>query len=184
MLAADIKTNNRDDVPGYGFQLKKRATALTESWPALEEVSNNHLMLGHIMEWFYNGLGGIKQQPNSVAFKELLVSPAIVGDITHAKTSFFSPYGIIKSEWSLEGMNLSMHIEVPFNTRAIICFPTLNRNSITENGKPIDLQKDIQYISVDNGKSLYRVGSGKYSFRLRMDVFNAKGEIIKAVETL
>ncbi|MDP4205587.1 MAG: family 78 glycoside hydrolase catalytic domain, partial [Bacteroidota bacterium] len=38
--------NARDDVPGYGFQLKKGATALTESWPALEEVSNNHLMLG------------------------------------------------------------------------------------------------------------------------------------------
>ena len=40
--------NARDDVPGYGFQLKKGATALTESWAALEEVSNNHLMLGHL----------------------------------------------------------------------------------------------------------------------------------------
>ncbi len=50
-----FEMNNRDDVPGYGYQLKKGATALTESWPALEEVSNNHLMLGHIMEWFYTG---------------------------------------------------------------------------------------------------------------------------------
>ena len=49
---------NRDDVPGYGFQLKKGATALTELWQALEIVSNNHLMLGHVMEWFYAGLGG------------------------------------------------------------------------------------------------------------------------------
>src|SRR5699024_7281256 len=39
--------NARDDVPGYGYQLKKGATALTESWAALERVSNNHLMLGH-----------------------------------------------------------------------------------------------------------------------------------------
>ena len=45
--------NARDDVPGYGYQLKKGATALTESWPALENVSNNHLMLGHLMDWFY-----------------------------------------------------------------------------------------------------------------------------------
>lgn len=50
--------NSRTDVPGYGYQLQKGATALTESWAALEEVSNNHLMLGHIMEWFYSGLGG------------------------------------------------------------------------------------------------------------------------------
>ena len=56
--------NNRDDVPGYGFQLKKGATALTESWAALENVSNNHLMFGHIMEWFYSGLAGISQEEN------------------------------------------------------------------------------------------------------------------------
>ena len=43
--------NCRNDVPGYGYQLAKGATALTESWPALAEVSNNHLMLGHIMAW-------------------------------------------------------------------------------------------------------------------------------------
>lgn len=164
-----FEMNNRDDVPGYGFQLKKGATALTESWPALEEVSNNHLMLGHIMEWFYNGLGGIKQQQNSVAFKELLISPAIVGDITQTKTSFVSPYGTIKSEWSREGKNLSMYVDVPFNTSATISFPTLDRNSIIENGNPIDNQKDIQYLSAENGRSLYRVGSGYYNFKLKMD---------------
>jgi len=48
-----FEMNNRDDVPGYGYQLKKGATTLTESWAALEEVSNNHLMLGHLMEWFF-----------------------------------------------------------------------------------------------------------------------------------
>ena len=164
-----FEMNNRNDVPGYGFQLEKGATALTESWPALEEVSNNHLMLGHIMEWFYNGLGGIKQQQNSVAFKDLLISPAIVGDITQTKTSFGSPYGTIKSEWSREGKNLNIHIEVPYNTSATISFPTLDRSSITENGKSIDSQKDIQYLSADNGKSFYRVGSGSYNFKLKMD---------------
>ena len=51
--------NNRDDVPGYGYQLKKGATALTESWDALGRKSNNHLMLGHLEEWLYTGLGGI-----------------------------------------------------------------------------------------------------------------------------
>ena len=45
--------NSRTDAPGYGYQLAKGATALTESWQALENVSNNHLMLGHLMEWFY-----------------------------------------------------------------------------------------------------------------------------------
>ena len=63
--------NARNDVPGYGFQLEKGATALTESWPALENVSNNHLMLGHLMEWFYAGLGGIGQSEQSAAYRRL-----------------------------------------------------------------------------------------------------------------
>ena len=37
------RMNSRSDVPGYGYQLKQEATALTESWQALPTVSNNHL---------------------------------------------------------------------------------------------------------------------------------------------
>jgi hypothetical protein len=161
--------NFRNDVPGYGFQLKKGATALTESWAALEEVSNNHLMLGHVMEWFYTGLGGIKQQENSVAFKDLIIRPEIVGDITESKTSYQSPYGIIKSEWTRNGKKLILHLEVPFNANATVYLPTLNRASVTESDKPIDQLKDIQYVGLENGKSLYKVGSGSYTFKLKID---------------
>ncbi|MCX6262715.1 MAG: family 78 glycoside hydrolase catalytic domain, partial [Bacteroidia bacterium] len=79
--------NARDDVPGYGFQLKKGATALTESWAALEIVSNNHLMLGHLMEWFYSGLGGIDQEESSMGYKKIIIKPEMVGDITFSKTN-------------------------------------------------------------------------------------------------
>ena len=48
--------NSRDDVPGYGYQLKHGATALTETGRLIRIVSNNHFMLGHLMEWFYAGL--------------------------------------------------------------------------------------------------------------------------------
>ncbi len=161
--------NFRDDVPGYGFQLKKGATALTESWPALEEVSNNHLMLGHLMEWFYTGLGGIKQEENSVAFKNIIIRPEIVGDITQVSTSYQSPYGMIRSEWKKENNVMEMKVVIPANTTATIYLPTLNRSSITVDGKPVDNQKDIHYVNSDNGKSLYRIGSGSYNFKLKID---------------
>ena len=95
--------NARDDVPGYGYQLKKGATALTESWPALENVSNNHLMLGHLMDWFYIGLGGISQSKTSVAYKEVVIKPEMVGDLTWVKSSYQSPYGEIRSDWEKSG---------------------------------------------------------------------------------
>jgi len=153
--------NFRNDVPGYGFQLKKGATALTESWPALEEVSNNHLMLGHIMEWFYTGLGGIKQEENSVAFRNIIIRPEIVGDITWVKSSYQSPCGLIRSEWKKEGNILEMKVEIPANTSATIFFPTNQQASVTENGTKVAVSKTI------DGKYYCKIGSGSYIYRMK-----------------
>ena len=152
--------NFRNDVPGYGFQLKKGATALTESWPALEEVSNNHLMLGHIMEWFYTGLGGIKQADNSVAFRNIIIRPEIVGDLTWVKSSYQSPYGKIRSDWKKVGKSLEMKVEIPANSTATIFFPTRQESSVTENGKKIVVSKS------EDGKYFCKVGSGSYIFQM------------------
>ncbi|MEO8406249.1 MAG: family 78 glycoside hydrolase catalytic domain, partial [Chitinophagaceae bacterium] len=79
--------NSRSDVPGYGYQLAHGATALTESWQAYPSVSNNHFMLGHLMEWFYAGLAGIKNAENGIAFKNMEIRPQPVGDVTKAEAS-------------------------------------------------------------------------------------------------
>ena len=152
--------NFRNDVPGYGFQLKKGATALTESWPALEEVSNNHLMLSHIMEWFYTGLGGIKQEENSTAFQKIIIRPEIVGDITWVKSSYQSSYGLIRSEWKKEQNILEMKVEIPANTSATIYLPTNQEGSVTENGKKTTVSKTA------DSKYFCKVGSGSYIFRM------------------
>lgn len=115
--------NNRSDVPGYGYQLAKGATALTESWQALPNVSNNHLMLGHIMEWFYEGLAGISQEQNSVGYKSIVIRPQLVGDVTYAGATYQSPYGTIKSYWKKTGNHFQLNITVPANTTASIFLP-------------------------------------------------------------
>jgi alpha-L-rhamnosidase len=130
--------NSRDDVPGYGFQLKHGATALTESWQAYESVSNNHFMLGHLMEWFYAGLAGIKQSNSSVAYKNIEIRPQPVGDVTAAKAKFHSPYGEIMSEWKKKGKQFELSVTIPVNTTADLYLPGV--------AKPI------------------KIGSGKYRF--------------------
>src|SRR5258707_382297 len=55
--------NNQSDRPGYGLQLKKGATSLTEAWDARRSSSQNHFMLGKIMEWFYHDLAGLQCDP-------------------------------------------------------------------------------------------------------------------------
>ncbi|MFI5131473.1 MAG: family 78 glycoside hydrolase catalytic domain [Chitinophagales bacterium] len=134
--------NNRDDVPGYGYQLKHGATALTESWQAYPNVSNNHFMLGHLMEWFYAGLCGIKQAKDAVAFNKIEIRPQPVGDIKSARASFHSPYGEIKTDWKKDGKTFILNLTIPVNATAEIYLPG--------NQKPV------------------KIGSGKYTYTVKL----------------
>ena len=154
--------NNRDDVAGYGFQLKKGATALTESWQALAEVSNNHLMLGHIMEWFYSGLAGIAQEENSVAYKHIRIRPQPVGNISFAKGKFHSPYGWITTDWKKDKDHFLLQVQVPVNTTANVYLPITAISKIYNNN--IALQSN-DYVIKDN-MAIIKIGSGKYEFEV------------------
>lgn len=135
--------NSRDDVPGYGFQLKHGATALTESWQAYESVSNNHLMLGHLQEWFYAGLAGIKQTDNSVAYKNIEIRPQPVGDVRAAKATFNSPYGQIVSDWKIVNGIFELNVSIPANTTATIYLP--------------------------GNSKIIKTGSGNYQYKIKMN---------------
>lgn len=115
--------NSRSDVPGYGFQLAHGATALTESWQAFPDESNNHFMLGHLMEWFYAGLCGIQQSGESVGYNKIVIRPQAVGDITSAKAEYHSPYGMIKTDWNKKSGLFELRVSIPVNTTAEIILP-------------------------------------------------------------
>jgi alpha-L-rhamnosidase len=152
--------NSRDDVPGYGYQLARGATALTESWQALPSVSNNHFMLGHLLEWFYSGLGGIRQENDAVAFKHIKIHPDMVKGVTHAETSYASPYGLISTAWKKEGTGLSLDVEIPANTTATIYIPATAGQQLIEGNKTAP-SAQLRY---EKGRILIRTGSGKYHF--------------------
>ncbi|MCZ4224825.1 family 78 glycoside hydrolase catalytic domain [Pedobacter rhodius] len=154
--------NNRSDVPGYGYQLAKGATALTESWQGADNASNNHFMLGHLMEWFYSGLAGIRPAENSVGFRQIDIRPEIVGDVSAAKAEYVSPYGLIKSEWKLVNGVFELNTVIPANAKATIYLPVKANSQITKNGEIIDM--NIADRNLEQGRHSIQVGSGKYLF--------------------
>lgn len=156
--------NSRSDVPGYGYQIAKGATALTESWSALPTNSNNHFMLGHIMEWFYRGLLGIDQTRNSVAFKEIIVDPEVVGDVTSAKGSYESMYGTISTEWKKQDYSFHLKVTIPANTTAFVYLPAISSSKIFEGNNLLKNVKSIKFLGFEKGKAKLKIGSGSYSF--------------------
>ena len=161
--------NCQSDRPGYGYQLKKGATSLTESWQALHTASHNHCMLGHLMEWLYGGIGGIRPDPESVAFKDFIVDSEPVGDITSASVSFRSPYGVISNDWKIEDDDLNQKITVPVGTRARVYLPASSSEKILVDRQPIADQTHIRYIGQEKGKSVFEIESGTYEIRVAVD---------------
>jgi hypothetical protein len=157
--------NSKRDVPGYGYQLSKGATSLTESWAGLRDVSNNHMMLGHLMEWFFSGIGGIRQMPGSKAYDHVLISPEIVGDITWAETSFQSVHGKISSSWEISDHNFSLKVAIPVNCKATIVIPQSDADKISENGIPVRSSGNITIKNESAGRILLETGSGQYLFK-------------------
>ena len=151
--------NNRSDVPGYGYQLAKGATALTESWQALPSVSNNHFMLGHIMEWFYAGLAGIKPADDAVAYNKIVIRPQPVGDVTSASASYNSAYGLISSDWKKHDGVFELNIQIPVNTTAMVYLPVEASAKISMNDKP------VSGVFYNDKGVMIQVGSGTYHFK-------------------
>lgn len=167
--ASDIiyDMNCKYDVPGYGWQLAHGATSLTESWQAYGFVSNNHCMLGHLMEWLFSGLGGIRQQEGSVAWKNILIKPEPVGDIREANTSYESPYGLIQTAWKKNKDEFTLRVEIPANSFASVYLPTNDIQQVSESGVSLSKQNNITVGKSDKGNLIAKIGSGVYLFNVK-----------------
>ena len=121
-------------------------------------------MLGHIMEWFYGDLAGIRCDPDAVAFKKIIIRPTPIGDVTWAKASYESARGTISSEWKRSGGRLTMALTIPPNTTATVYVPTSESGSVTEGGKPASAANGVKFLRKENQCAVYEVGSGAYQF--------------------
>ncbi len=76
---------------------------------------------GSIGQWFFRTLGGIRHA--APGFKEILIKPSIVGDLTHVNTWHDCPHGRIVSNWKITGGKLEMAVTIPPGTTATVKIP-------------------------------------------------------------
>ena len=156
--------NNQTDKPGYGYQLKMGATSLTEAWDARRANSQNHFMLGQIMEWFYGDLAGIAPDPDGPGFKRIIVRPQPVGDVTWAKASYDSVRGKIVSSWKRDGGKFFLTVTIPANTTARVYVPAKSSGGVTEGGRIASGRTGVKFLRTEGDRALFEVGSGRYEF--------------------
>jgi alpha-L-rhamnosidase len=133
----------RTDAPSYGAQLAAGATALTEAWDASPGSSQNHLMLGHLEEWFYAGLAGIRPDTASPGLRRIRIEPEVVGGLTSVDATWDTFRGPVAVHWRLAGDDFHMTVEIPPGIDAEVSLP----------GKP--------------ARPMREIASGRYEFEVK-----------------
>jgi alpha-L-rhamnosidase len=164
--------------PSWGYMVEKGATTIWELWNSDTERpegmnSRNHYALGGIGEWVYGYLGGLKPDIEHPGFKQSLIAPRPVGDLTWAKTTRETAYGDLLVDWKIEGNVFHMDVAIPPNTTSIVTIPktgisfsviTIDGTEVFREGNGIDNIDTIQFIAEDENGVSFKVGSGSYSF--------------------
>ena len=140
-LALKIATN--DTYPSWGYMVRNGATTIWELWngntadPSMN--SGNHVMLlGDLILWEYEYLGGIRAlEPG---YKKIQLKPYPIEGLDFVNCSYNSVSGLIESNWKRDGNRFEWYITIPANTEAEVWIPT------------------------KNGYKIKTLGSGKYQF--------------------
>ncbi len=132
--------------PSWGYMVEKGATTIWELWNGDTAIkwmnSGNHVMLlGDLISWYYEHLGGIRSSREQVAFKHIILKPDFdIEELSKVNTSYITPYGKVVSSWSKTPMHLEWDVTIPANTTAEIHLP---------NGKVERIGSGSYHYSVD-----------------------------------
>jgi Alpha-L-rhamnosidase N-terminal domain./Bacterial alpha-L-rhamnosidase. len=130
-LALQIAAN--DTYPSWGYMVRNGATTIWELWngntadPAMN--SGNHVMLlGDLILWEYEYLGGIRAlEPG---YKKIQLKPYPIDGLDFVNCAYNSVSGRIESNWKRNGKRFEWEITIPANTEAEVWIPTKNSYKI------------------------------------------------------
>lgn len=113
--------------PSYRVFADTGLTTLPEYWN-YEELwlgsmvrSRNHAMMGHVREWMTSFVLGLR--PQAPGWTKMLVAPYAAAELTYAKGSVMTPWGIVKVSWKKENESFSLAASIPPGITVTVCMP-------------------------------------------------------------
>ena len=124
-----LKIASNDTYPSWGYMVRNGATTIWELWngntadPSMN--SGNHVMLlGDLILWEYEYLGGIRALEPGYSMIQL--KPYPIEGLGFVNCAYESVSGRIESHWKREGNHFEWDFVIPANTTAEVCLPTTN----------------------------------------------------------
>ncbi len=156
--------------PSWLYPVTMGATTIWERWNGIEPDSTfqtptmnsfNHYAYGAIGDWMYRNITGLDTFEDHPGYKKIRIKPHTGGDLTYASATLKTYYGEIGSSWKVVDNALTLDVEIPHNTTAIVYIPA---SDVKESGMPLKDIKEVNYMGEEDGYVKVAVGSGKYVF--------------------
>ena len=93
------------------------------------------------------------------------MKPSFNVDLSFVDASYESPFGTIKSNWKKLNGQLDWKISVPGNAIAVVYIPAKEMD-VKEAMKPASSAEGVKFLGMEEGKALFQIGSGNYSFHV------------------
>jgi len=155
--------------PSWGYMVAKDGTSIWERWdrdtrdPGMNGQSQT-ILAGYLGAWMYQALGGINYDPRQPGFKHIILRPRPVGNLSFVRASPRCMYGMISSDWKIEGDAFRWNVTVPPNTTATVYVPAKEAARVTEGAKPAGQAEGVRFLRMEEGAAVYEVESGQYRF--------------------
>jgi len=122
-----LKIASNDTYPSWGYMVRSGATTIWELWngntadPAMN--SGNHVMLlGDLILWEYEYLGGIRAM--EPGYSKIQLKPYPIEGLDFVNCAYNSVSGRIESNWKRNGNHFEWDFIIPANTTAEVYVPT------------------------------------------------------------
>ncbi len=159
--------------PSWLYSITQGATTIWERWDGWTEEkgfqdpgmnSFNHYAYGAVGAWLYAVVAGIDLDPQQPGGKQLLMAPRPGGGLTYAKASLRTPYGLVRSEWSLQSGRFHWEVEVPANSHARLSLPCGDPALIREGGLSLTEANGLRVLDGAGVAVIVAIESGMYRF--------------------
>jgi alpha-L-rhamnosidase len=123
---------NQKTFPSWLFPVTHGATTMWERWDGWTPEkgfndagmnSYNHYAYGAVGDWMYSTIVGIDIDPEEPGYKHVMIRAQPGGGLMHARGKLRSIYGVIESDWRVDGPQFHLRVTIPPNTSATVQLP-------------------------------------------------------------
>ncbi len=170
-LDVALRIATQTSYPSWGYMFERGATTMWERW---EEAtgggmnSHNHPMYASIGAWLHRRLAGVRLDDAAIAASDFVVAPPVLDDLASASSTLATVRGNATASWTRDGGTLTLDVEVPAGTTALVQLPKLSSSSrLSEGGSGLaGGASGAGIASVEETSRAFnvRVGGGSFHF--------------------